>query len=398
MESNTGSLPPIRVFISYAKEDDAAFSFADPLKSTLKQLISGLSGRSAEVFLDRDDIPLGENWKERLENGIRSSLVLISVYTGNYPRREACREEFFLFLEQSRELEVQSLLIPVVWLGFESLLPNGEDEISDYVRAHQAADFKEAWVEGTSSAPFKRNVLKIAERVLQVTAQVEETLAVKELDLVERSTKSFTGVEGLTDSAAAQDTTQGHDSSVYSDEGGDDDGLIELSGKITADLEVMTLEARALGEAMADLGKVPDPPGDASSSPSAATKYMILAADAMKQPSLNIEQHGSALFQATRQCDASLRRLIRVAESSGSVEIRTNLYDSLAPNIKSLSDLSIVDMQLTGLLEKMRGPEALSASVRKAVRPARRGVTSVKDALSLISDWPALVESLKTDP
>ena len=398
MESNTGSLPPIRVFISYAKEDDAAFSFADPLKSTLKQLISGLSGRSAEVFLDRDDIPLGENWKERLENGIRSSLVLIAVYTGNYPRREACREEFFLFLEQSRELEVQSLLIPVVWLGFESLLPDGEDEISDYVRAHQAADFKEAWVEGTSSAPFKRNVLKIAERILQVTAQVEETLAAKELDLVERSAKSFTGVEGLTDTAAAQDTTQGYDNSVNSDEDSDDDGLIELSGKITADLEVMTLEATALGEAMADLGKLPDPPGDASSSPAAVTKYMILAADAMKQPSLNIEQHGSALFQATRQCDASLRRLIRVAESSGSVELRTNLYDSLAPNIKSLSDLSIVDMQLTGLLEKMRGPEALSASVRKAVRPARRGVTSVKDALSLISDWPALVESLKTDP
>lgn len=403
MTSSIRSLPPISVFISYAKEDDAAFLFADPLKSTLKQLISGLSGRTAEVFLDRDDIPLGENWKERLENGIRRSLVLVAVYTGNYPRREACREEFFLFLEQSKELDVQSLLIPVVWLGFDSLLPEGEDEISDYVRTHQAADFKEAWVEGTSSAPFRANILKIAERILQVNAQVEETLAAKELDTVEPTganrpdSETADVINDLLNRAPDRDNSTiggANDNSIDNEE--DDDGLLEINEKITTNLEVMTHEANALGEAMSEFSNLPVPPS--GESPAVATKYMIRAANAIKQPSMDIDKHGSNLFEATRRCDASLRRLVRVADSSGSDEIKENLRRSLGPNMASLSDLSVVDSQLTNLLEKMRIPEALSASFRKAVRPARRGVTSVRDALALISDWPSLVESLQVEP
>ncbi|RGE18868.1 toll/interleukin-1 receptor domain-containing protein [Leucobacter sp. wl10] len=397
MANVSNDLPAIQVFISYAREDDAAFSFADPLKTTLKQLISGMSGRTAEVFLDRDDIPLGENWKEKIENGVRNSLVFVAVYTGNYLRREPCRDEFFLFLEQSRQLEVQTLLIPVVWLGFDSLLPEGEDEISDYVRTHQAADFKEAWVEGTASAPFKRNVLKIAERVLQVTSQVEDTLAAKERDVVERSIQRASPQEVTEAQSGASNLSvrQDPDDEVEDE---DDDGLFELSEMMNSDLQVMTREAELLGTAMQGLGTLPDPPKDASSSPAAATKYMILAANAMRDPAKEIEQHGSKLFQATRRCDATLRRIVRVADASGSEEIRNNLYTSLAPNIKTLSELSAVDDQLNSLLEKMRGPEALSASVRKAARPARRGVTSVRDALSLISDWPTLVDSLNESP
>lgn len=395
MENISTQLPPIQVFLSYAREDDAAFSFADPLKSTLKQLISGLSGRTTEVFLDRDDIPLGENWKEKIENGVRNSLVLIAVYTGNYPRREPCREEFFLFLEQSREYDVQNLLIPVVWLGFESLLPEGEDEISDYVRTHQAADFKEAWVEGTSSAPFKKNVLKIAERVLQVTAQVEETLAAKEHDIAARA-MARSSASLATPSRYPADKIEVRENSDHDDD--DEDGLLELSEAINADLQVMTSEAEALGEAMKSFGNIPEAPKESSSSPAAATKYMILAANSMKEPSNAIEDHGSKLLQATRQCDVTLRKIIRVANASGSAEIRVSLYDSLASNVKSLSDLSVVDEQLNSLLEKLRGPEALSASVRKAAKPARRGVTAVRDALSLISDWPSLVNALAEPP
>jgi len=391
MENASNQLPPIQVFLSYAREDDAAFSFADPLKTTLKQLISGLSGRTAEVFLDRDDIPLGDNWKERIENGVRNSLVFIAVYTGNYLRREPCRDEFFLFLEQSRQFDVQTLLIPVVWLGFESLLPEGEDEISDYVRAHQAADFKDAWVEGTSSTPFRKNVLKIAERVLQVTAQVEDTLAAKELDIAEQF---GLGNSTATDTSGGASATGERPGVGLVEDDDDEDGLVELSTKLNTDLQVMTVEAEALGSAMQGLSALPDAPKDASSSPAAATKYLILAANALKSPSKDIEEHGIKLFQAARQCDATLRKIIRVANASGSTEIRANLYESLATNIDAFSELSVVDEQLNSLLEKMRGPEAVSVSVRKAVKPARRGVTAVRDALSLISDWPTLVRAL----
>lgn len=394
MESNSNPLPAIQVFISYAREDDEAFSFASPLKATLRQLISGLSGRPADVFLDRDDIPLGENWKEKIENGVRNSLVLVAVYTANYVRREPCRDEFFLFLEQSRQLDVQTLLIPVVWLGFESLLPEGEDEISDYVRAHQAANFKEAWIEGTSSAPFKRNVMKIAERILQVTAQVEDTLAAQERDIVEHPTvREATSVENLGEPPLTEVAPPAEE---HHDVGDDDDGLLELGEALSSDLEIMTEQAELLGSAMRGLGTLPEAPNDVSSSPAAATKYLLSAASAMKDPARKIEEHGSKLFQATRQCDATLRKIVRVAHASGSTEIRDSMYASLAPNIHSLSELSVVDEQLNSLLEKMRGPEALSASVRKAVKPARIGVRSVRDALSLISDWPTLLESLST--
>lgn len=71
-------LPSIRVFFSYVRADDANFNFIEPLRTMLKQLMSGLSGRPVEVFVDRHDISLGENWREKIENAVRQSYFFSS--------------------------------------------------------------------------------------------------------------------------------------------------------------------------------------------------------------------------------------------------------------------------------------------------------------------------------
>src|SRR5689334_16818015 len=105
---------PIRAFLSYARADDEAFGMVDPLVSKLKALVKVKTGRSLDVFVDRDSIGWGENWRDRLAESVESATVFLPLLTATYLEREACREEFLAFHAKAKVLGVTELLLPVL--------------------------------------------------------------------------------------------------------------------------------------------------------------------------------------------------------------------------------------------------------------------------------------------
>jgi hypothetical protein len=66
------------------------------------------------------------------------------------------------------------------------------------------------------------------------------------------------------------------------------------------------------------------------------------------------------------------------------------LQKQLGEMVSALGDMQEVDRQLTELLQSMRGPEAISSAIRRSLRPARHGVTSFRDALSILESWQGI--------
>lgn len=240
--------------------------------------------------------------------------------------------------------------------------------------------FDEAWIEGVDSAPFRRNVLTIAQRIISVASDIDAALANSEEQEAGNHNRSVVRTLPLTE--------------VDEEEVDEADGLIELSDAFTNELSKMTEDAGPLAQAISDLGDIPQMPAEAKSSPRAASKYLIRVAEKMKQPSLVIDARGQSLFQAAKRSDGLLRSLLRTARLSGSSDLIAQVYGPLSEGVKSLSEIESVGGQLEGLLESMKTPEALSASIRRAVKPARQGIVAVQDAIGLITDWPDLIETL----
>lgn len=388
MSDSATELPPVRIFLSYVRNDDASFTIVEPLKLRLQQLITALSGRPSQIFVDRNDIPLGENWREKIEAAVRHAYFFVPIYTGSYTQSQMCRDEFFLFQDAASQRDVNGLIIPIIWFGLETLRPEGEDEISDYVRAHQAAMFDQAWIEGPDSPPYRKNVTEIAKRILSVAPSVDKSLAEAE----EREAGILIDSEGLPAGPAPSVPSLDHVSEeVEIDE---EDGILELGADFENELLVLTESAESLGAAISDLGDLPDPPTGAQATNSSASKYMIQVASKMKGPALVIEDKGQEMFQATKRSDSLLRRIVQLAQHSDSPELIGKLHASLAEGVESLTETKAVAAQLDQLLSSMKTPEALSASIRRSVKPARRGIVAVQDSIQIIGEWAPVVESL----
>ena len=79
-----GALAPMQIFISHAKVDGL------PLAQSRKHQIAQLPWLSK--FYDAEDIPTGADWREKLEEGVASSIVVM-FRTEHYDQRHWCQQE-----------------------------------------------------------------------------------------------------------------------------------------------------------------------------------------------------------------------------------------------------------------------------------------------------------------
>ena len=97
------------VFLSYASEDKAA----------AEKIRDALEGAGVDVFFDRDDLQLGEDWEGKLRRGIRQCSLFVPVISRRTlaPGRRFFRVEWNLAVEEAKMasfLDEEAFLLPVV--------------------------------------------------------------------------------------------------------------------------------------------------------------------------------------------------------------------------------------------------------------------------------------------
>ena len=375
--------PSIQMFISYAHADDPDGSEIGTFKGQIKRAVSGITGRPVDVFVDRESIALGSPWREAIQSAVRGSYFFLPVYTGNYISSSNCREEFLEFLASAEELGATRLVIPINWFGDLSLAPPGEDDISDYVREHQAVYFDEARITGPSSEAYRRSVARIAERVIQALPEVDNALV-----LAEEGRR--VGVPDPDPAKAA-----GGEIRLISEDDPDDldqEGLLELAEGLSGDITEIGELAEEMTGSITRLGDIEPPPSGVSTQ--AANAYMIKAGNSMKEPSLEMEERGQRLLGVARSADSRLRKMVLLCQNTEMPSLSDSIYDGLAEGVAALASTESVSEQMGELLDQMKVPEALSASIRRALRPARVGIVALQDALGLMREWPSVVRAL----
>lgn len=178
------------VFISYRNDKFFSSWVHDVLYEALEPLLKNALGREVKIFLDREEITSGDDWRKRIQKALATSRCMIPVLIPDYFNREWCLREFAVILHRQRELGYNTTKNPT-GLMLPIHLFDG-DLFPDYTKNIQAKIFNDYFYpsEGFSKMPiynefFKEMrewVFEIAETIKNAPEWNDEWLTQKWLD------------------------------------------------------------------------------------------------------------------------------------------------------------------------------------------------------------------------
>ncbi|MDT8914087.1 toll/interleukin-1 receptor domain-containing protein [Amycolatopsis sp. PS_44_ISF1] len=170
--------PAVRCFLSFTHEDDSLFDgFITPLRQKLQQYCAAGHGRKVDLFVDRETITWGQDWRRGIEEGLDAATVFIPVVTMHYfLESPACRDELLAFYARAKELGLTDLILPLIIAGHDFLTEDSDDACIRVIEKLQYVDIQDAVVAGAGSARFRDTVKIVAGKLIQAVENAERRL------------------------------------------------------------------------------------------------------------------------------------------------------------------------------------------------------------------------------
>ena len=109
-------------FWSYVHADDAAeVGRVVALGHDVQKQYGLVTGGRLELFLDRDAIEWGDDWRERIAEALSAATFFVPIMTPRYFDSAECRRELITFAREANRLGVESLLLPILYVTVPDL-------------------------------------------------------------------------------------------------------------------------------------------------------------------------------------------------------------------------------------------------------------------------------------
>jgi F-box protein 11 len=158
-------------FMSYVNVDDQNESGRlTQLRERLSGEVRMQTGAPFEIFQDKKDIKLGQQWQERINDALDATLFLIPIITPAFFRSDACRDELERFLNREEALGRGDLILPVYYVSCPALQDKAKrehDKLAQCIAARQYADWRELRFEELTSPPVRKALAKMAEQIVE---------------------------------------------------------------------------------------------------------------------------------------------------------------------------------------------------------------------------------------
>lgn len=351
----------IEVFLSYSHRDEHLLQMISPFKLSLEGFVSALGGPEISTFLDRESINWGADWRADIERSLLKASVFIPLISANYFKSENCRDELTKFHAAAQRLQVNELLLPVTLYPADTLHDmENDDPLVATALKYQYADISEAVMAGEGTQTWRTQIRTLAEKFNRAYRDSELRLA--EPLIEEPRTTSNTD-----DSPREKETP----------------GFIELIEKFQKGSSQVVDSMTKMEGPIYNLGDISQTATNeiTSGDVSKLKVWSIRTAQRFEDPSTRIEELGSQTLSAVTQMDESLSGLYQLAND---VEV---YREPLQAAIETFEGVEGTRDQLVKMMESMKVPESTSAAIRRALRPARTGLTRVNDALSIMEGW-----------
>jgi hypothetical protein len=372
-------------FWSYVHADNEADDERiTKLASRLVACYGLVTGRSLELFVDRDSITWGDAWRERIDNAVSGTTFFFPVITPRYFESSECRRELLRFVGEARRRGVQELLLPVYYVKVDELEHNPTDEVMGIVATRQWEDLKAARVVEETSAPYRTKL----DRLARAVATISDELAIKPREQGDLATGEVVGrFEGE------------HGDGGGRPEGGEDGvpptALARLVGELpeklksaTAVLAEMTPQLNEASELVKDVTAEIANSDQAGGGQDRRTAILRDYSERLREPAAQIERSGQQYARLLIEANPDMLTLYSLA---GSRQVDRAQIEGLSGAIRGLyaSSKNQADSGnafLAALSEHVR----LSRSLQEPVARLRAGMLGVLDGVGVIKEWDGL--------
>lgn len=162
-------------FLSYARsDDDREGGRIVRLAHLIRDEYETLTGATIDIFVDRDEIKWGANFRDELADALQKTTFFIPVLTPTYFLRDECRKEMRRFVSLANSLGLQDLLLSIRYTDVPDLREDSADELKAVAAGMQYEPWGDLRFVEEDSAPYRLGVNRLASRLVELTARLEQ--------------------------------------------------------------------------------------------------------------------------------------------------------------------------------------------------------------------------------
>jgi|GEM_PF-636425 len=377
-------MPDSKGFWSYVHlDDEAEGSRITRLAKDVTTQFEMLTGEPISLFVDRDALSWGDNWRDLVDSRLVSVAFFIPVMTPRYFMSPECRRELQLFAREAVRLGVKELVLPLLYVEVASLHDEScPDDLIRLVRQFQWEDWRDLRFAEPSSEGYRRGVARMAQRLVDVNRNLERTDAA-----IPEPSVDGGAAESIDDSPGVLDLMANFEGAIP-----------EATATLAAIKQSMDAIAEATRGATTDLERG-NQQGKGFAFRQAAAKRL---ASSLAEPVERVFSLGNAFASQFHSVDEGIRAIIERAgrEIEREPDARSTIC-SFFDQVRSLSGTvrhGLTSMQ--SMLAAMATVERMSRDLRRVLRRLRQGLTTFIEASEVCDEWVRLIDrsSVRCEP
>lgn len=333
-----------------------------------------ITGEKISLFLDRDAIAWGENWRDKVDENLASIAFFIPVLTPRFFLSAECRRELQFFARRATRLGIGELVLPLLYVDVPTLHDERpSDDLIQLVRTFQWEDWRQLRFADALSAEYRRAVAVLAARLVEANKQAE----------VADSVAIAARLNG--DSLPVQDESPG----VLDRMAQAEDKLpkwVESIQSIGRDIELI---GQVMQQATADM--------NASAAGGFQARLIVArrVARQLAEPAERICVSGNEFTTHLHDVDQGFRAIIArapiearddPASRAGFCNFFTAIRTMAAASCEGLASVQ-------GMIDAIAPVEGMSRDLRPALRRLRQGLTMMVEAREVMDEWVRLVKA-----
>lgn len=341
MAAKTETSYDATLFLSYVHDDnDRAKGGIVRFARDLVDTYSYLYGHELQLFVDRDDLRWGENWKDRLDSELETTSFLLSVITPRYLTSRACRDEVLTFASAAKEAGEPKLILGLQWVDVsETDVVAPDDPVRTLLSASQYLDV-------TDIRRIQPDSIAYDDLLEKVASQLKRT--------IDHRKKQLPGSSPLTPAAHS-----------------DERDLIEVMGVVQQAQHELEGSLAEFKESFEGIGAEFQnrPPLRVTGTYGAAAQMAKLGED-LSQPVARLDVATRDLGSTWQTVDAAISRALVIMRDLPDPAQRKEIHDSLDGMARALQlpGADTIEQQLSIMGNVSRHLQPLSRSVTAALR------------------------------
>lgn len=333
-----------------------------------------LTGETISLFLDKDALSWGDDWRDKIDANLASVAFFIPVMTPRYFMRPECRRELQFFARRASELGVKELILPLHYVDVQALHDDAtDDELIKLVRTFQWEDWRDLRFSETSSEGYRRGVARLATRLVEANKQAERATSTIVAKLEETIEEVMDETPGKMDLLASSEETLNKLPETLNALSGD----IILIGQIMQESTNGIEEANKHGKGF-----------------SARLIIARQAATRLSEPTERIWSLSNVYASQIHEVDAGFRIIFEQAptEIKDTPENKVHFCNFF----KMVRTMSVASEGAIESFQKMftasEPLEKMSRDLRPVLRRLKQGLTNLIESTSVSREWIHLIE------